>query len=142
MNKPGETLDLSDLDTTKACDKGYKLELKHPITKIGLGQFITVVGRDSTAFQEAFNTARNKKLREEFNNSRRGVDQEPRSVESDENENIELLVASTLSFENITFEGNKLTFSQGNARLLYSKLKFVRRQVDEAIAELGNFMKG
>ena len=58
-----KALDLSTLDTTAACDKGAEFELTHPITSAPLNIFITVLGKDSTAFKEHLRESINEDLR-------------------------------------------------------------------------------
>lgn len=133
-------IDLSSLDTSVACARGFELELQHPITKAPLGSFITIVGKDSPAFEGFVKRQANDTLRRRFQLERKGRDAEAPTVEEIEARSIDLLVAATTGFRNITFEGADLSFNEDNARKLYTTLKWVRGQVDEAIGDLENFM--
>jgi hypothetical protein len=135
-----KAIDLSSLDTAAACDKGFELELKHPITNEPIGAFISVVGKDSKTFEDFVRKQSNDRLRRNFQNQRRGKDAEAPTVEQIETDAINLLVACTTGFRNVTYKGSLLTFSEENARLLYTEQKWVRSQVDEAVGDIENFM--
>lgn len=134
-------LDLSSLDTVAACDKGAKIELRHPVTNEPLGVFITVLGRDSQAFRDHMRTAINDRLRRESVAKRRGREPDLMTVEVGEAEAIDLLVVCTVGWEGVTYKGQPLEFSVPNAKTLYADLPWVRSQVDAAIGDLENFMK-
>lgn len=134
-------IDLSSLDTAAACDKGFELALVHPVTKAPVGAFITVVGKDSKTFDDFVKRQSNDRLRKQFQNQRRGKDADAPTVEQIETDAISLLVACTTAFRDVTYKGAVLTFSEDNARLLYTEQKWVRAQVDEAIGDIENFMQ-
>jgi hypothetical protein len=135
-----KAIDLSSLDTAQACEKGFELELKHPITNEPLGSFISVVGKDSKTFEDFVRRQSNDRLRRNFQLQRRGKDAEALTIEQIEADAISLLVACTTGFRNVTYKGNALDFSEANARLLYTEQKWVRAQVDEAVGDIENFM--
>lgn len=139
MTKETPAIDLSSLDTAVACDKGFELELRHPITKEPVGAFITVVGKDGKAFTDFNRSLANRNLRKDFERRRRAKDADAPKVEEIESEAINLLVACTTGFRNVSYKGAILTFSEENARTLYTEQKWVRAQVDEAIGDLENF---
>jgi hypothetical protein len=140
MTKEASPPDLAAFDTTAACDRGFELELVNPITKEPLGSFITVVGKDSTAFTEHTRRVSNATLRRQFERQRKGKDGEPVTIEKIEAEAIDLLVACTTGWRNISYNKEPLPFSEENARKLYTEQKWVRAQVDEAIGDLENFI--
>jgi hypothetical protein len=135
-----KAIDLSSLDTAAACDKGFELELKHPITKYPLGSFISVVGKDSKTFDDFVRRQSNENLRKNFQRQRRGKDAEAPTVEQIEADAIALLVACTTCFRNVTYKGQALVFSEEAAKQLYTEQKWIRSQVDEAIGDIENFM--
>lgn len=139
MTKETNAIDLSSLDTAAACAKGFELELVHPITKEPLGSFITVVGKDSPTFDSFVKRQSNERLRKQFQNNRRGKDAEAPTVEQIESDAISLLAACTTAFRNVSYKGSILTFSEDNARLLYTEQKWVRAQVDEAVGDVELF---
>lgn len=133
-------IDLSSLDTAAACEKGYELELLHPITKAPLGSFISVVGKDSEAFRKHVRAASNERLRKNAAQQRRGKELDPPTIEAIEAEAIDLLVTCTTGFRNVSYKGALLEFSEDNARKLYTEQSWVRGQVDEAIGDLELFL--
>lgn len=135
-------IDLRSLDTGAACDKGFEFELVHPVSKEPVGSYVTVVGKDSKAFREHVRRASNDRLRRQAQQQRRGKDVEIPTVEQIETEAIELLVSCTTGWREIELDGEELKYSEANARKLYTELPWVRSQVDEAIGDLENFMKG
>lgn len=140
------TIDLASISAKEACNKGYELELRHPVSFEPLGVFISVVGRESDAFQRHVRSRANTKLREQFAAQRRGKQDEPPTVENIEGEAVELLAVCTTAWRTgdkptVTIAGEELAFSEANARRLYAE-GWIRAQVDEAVGDLGNFMPG
>lgn len=139
-------LDLASLDTVAACDAGAEIELLHPTTQAPLGIFILVLGRDSQVFKNYTRQTINARLRKEALNKRRGRESEVTTVELAEEDNIAALVACTRAWRTgedpvITFRGSDLPFSPENAALIYNALPWLKRQVDEGIGDLENFLK-
>ncbi len=144
--------DLSSLDTVSACDAGTEIELRHPVTNQGLGVFITVVGRDSVIFREYLRERVNDDLRRASLAKRRGKDEEIPTVEQGEQRGIELLTVCTLAwrwgdspvfpFQKKGFPIEELAFNVPNVKRVYTELPAARKQVDEAIGDLANFMAG
>ena len=66
------TIDLASISAKAACNKGYELELTHPVSLEPLGVFIRVVGRESDAFQGHVRKRANARLREQFAAQQRG----------------------------------------------------------------------
>lgn len=141
-SKEAPPIDLGTLNATTAGNKGYELELLHPVSKKPLGIFITVLGKDSTAFREHTRDRVNERLRKNFEAQRKGKDQPVPTVEQGEKETAELLAAVTVSWRNVTLDGEALDCTPANAKRLYLApgLSWIREQVDEAVADLGNFM--
>lgn len=132
-------IDLASLDLTAAADKGFELELLHPVTKAPLGVFVGLVGKDSTVFREHVRRTANDRLRKQAMQQRRGKDVDVPTVEKIEAEAIELLAACTTGWRNLEYRGVSLPFSAVNARVIYTDLPWIREQVDEAIGDLENF---
>lgn len=145
--KTDVSLDLANLDTSAASEKGARIEIVHPLSKEPLGIFITVLGKHSSTFRELVRDRINKRVKEESMASRRGKHLAPRTAEEIERDALEMLVACTITWDSgegknyITFEGQQLEFNAGNALTVYSKLIWLREQVDEAIGDLENFIK-
>lgn len=149
------SLDLDSLDTGAACDKGAEIELKHPTTNAPLGIFVTILGKDSQAFREHVKQDVNERIRREALATKRGKDIAPPTAEEAEDKATELLVVCTLGWRQrvdvaegetekfkptITYKGEELAFNVPNAKTIYSNLLWFRRQVDEAIGDLENFI--
>lgn len=139
MTGQKKKLDLSALDTVKACNTPYKLELTHPVTKEPLGQFVMIYGKDSDIFRDYNDEKFNEAIRKAAENGRRGLTEKPQTSEERRKNRIELLVACTAGFEAVEFNG-PLEFTHSNANKLYSSLPWICDQIDAAIFELGNFM--
>lgn len=137
-------LDLAALSTQAACEKGFELELKHPVTKAPLGVFITVLGKDSHTFRNFTRERGNAMIRKQVELQRRGKQVEPPTLEQAEKDSIDLLVAVTTGWRTgdeptVTHDGRALPFNADNVRFLY-KESWIRDQVDEAVGDLENFM--
>lgn len=133
-------VDLADLNTAEACNKAYRLELLHPKTRAKLGVFISVLGRDSDVFQAYIKEKQNDALRKQANAQRRNKDLPAPTVEEAEADACEALAAVTTGWENVVLGGEALAFNVPNAIRLYTEQVWIRRQVDEAVADLENFM--
>ena len=150
MTKAKTSLDLDSLDTGAACDKGAEIELKHPTTSEPLGLFVTILGKDSQVFREHVKQDVNARIRREALASKRGKDVAPPTAEEAEDKATELLVICTLGWrqrnedgsfkDTITYKGEELSFNVPNAKTVYTNLLWFRRQVDEAIGDLENFI--
>lgn len=125
--------DLSSLSPTIACDKGFEFELKDPFTSEPLGAFISVTGREGTAFRNHVRKKANEGLKKQASGK-----EQVQTVEELEAAGVELCVACTTGWRDITWQGADLPFSPENARTVYAE-KWIRDQVEEAILDLGNF---
>lgn len=142
-NAMSKTIDLASLSAKEACEKGFELELRHPVTNEPLGVFIGVVGSESEAFQQHVRKKANERLRKQFTAQRKGGDDAP-TIEQAESDAIDLLVACTTSWRTgdeptIKHSGKSLEFNETNVRFLYAE-RWIRAQVDEAVGDLGNFL--
>lgn len=140
--KTSKPVDISDFDTGAASDKGFELELRHPTTDKPLGTFITVLGKHSAIFREHIRDQINERQRREAAAERKGKSNAPVTAEEIERQALELLVICTIGWRNMNYKGEELPFSEANALKVYSEQIWVRGQVDEAIGDLENFMKG
>jgi hypothetical protein len=134
-------MDLSNLDLQPSADQGSDLHLEHPVTgeKLYFGEAddrkpmtIRLVGRDSKRFRRKEAEILNRTMAKQ---SRKA------SVESSEENGIELLAACTIGWSGIAFGGEEVAFSEKAAAELYAKpgYKWIREQVDRFIAERANF---
>jgi hypothetical protein len=154
--------DLGSLNTTAASNKGFKLELVHPTTKKPLGVFITVLGKDSDTFTAHIKEQVDERNRKEFIAQRRGKPLEPTTAAQSEENNVDLLVLCTLAWETVvqkavagtettppvgaitkptvTINKQEFAFTIANVKRVYMENLWIRRQVDEAIGDLENFI--
>jgi hypothetical protein len=151
MTKPNmalaEPLDLDSLDTAKASDVGAEIELKHPTTKKPLGIFITVLGKHSEVFREIVRERTDERIAKAALSDQRGDEPELPTAARTEARAIELLVACTLGWRSgdnstIFCGGEHLSFTVQNATTVYNRFIWIREQVDTAIGNLENFIKG
>ena len=135
-----KSVDLASLDLTAAAEKGFDLELLHPVTKEPLGTFISIVGKDSATFRNHVRKTGNERLRKQAANQRRGAEVEVPTIEKIEADAVELLAVCTTGWRNLNFRGVELPFSTVNAKVIYTELPWIREQVDQAIGDVENFM--
>jgi len=149
-------VDLDDLDTGKASDAGAEIELLHPTLKTPTGIFVGVLGKHSEVFREHIRERTNERIKREAAANKRGKEDETPTAEQVEEKAIELLVLCTTHWRSetrndkgevieskpiIVHRGQELPFTVANAKMLYSRLIWMREQVDEAIGDLENFIK-
>ncbi len=147
-DKAAKPIDIADFDTAVASDKGFDLELTAPTgAKAPLGVFIRVLGKDGEVFQDHIREAGNERLRREAVAERKGKPLDPPTIEQAEEKALELLTLCTVGWftgdkSNATFpyKGENLAFNASNVLKVYREQKWVRKQVDEAIADLENFI--
>lgn len=130
-----------DLASLKASTKPFRLELKHPVTKEPLGQFIDVLGSDSQAFQDYNDEIYDGALLRNAENSKRGVDTPPKGRAEQRAEGVLLLVAVTTGFDSIEYNG-PLPYTHANVVKLYTEMPWIKQQVDEAVFDRKNFIPG
>lgn len=141
-----KTFDLASIDTVAACNKGVEIELKHPVTNEPIGIFWSILGSDSDVFREYMRELANARIRKEAMARKRGRDSEVDTVEMAEERTIELLTVCSVGWRSaekptITFKGEELEFNVPNAKKVLVGLPWVRKQIDEGIGDLENFMK-
>jgi hypothetical protein len=132
-------LDLASLDLAAAAEKGFELELLHPVTQAPLGVFITLVGKDSPTFRDHVRRGANDQLRKQAVSKRRGAEIEVPTIEKMESDMIELLSLCATGWRNLTYKGVELPFSTVNAKVIFTDLPWIREQVDQAVGDIENF---
>lgn len=144
--KKNEPFDLASIDTVAACNNGFEVELKHPVTQASLGIFWKIVGSDSDTFKAHIKETLNARLRQEALAKKRGKELPVRTIEEIEAEGIDLLLICSLGWRTvdsntIPFDGQQLEFNIPNAKTVLKRLPWVKTQIDEAMGDLENFMK-
>lgn len=127
--------DLSAIDTIAACNKATEIEITNPATGIGLGVFISVVGKDSDIYRSRIRAMANENLQREAT-GRKKTD----TIDALEARNIGALVAATVSWRNVVLDGETLDFTPENVRTVYKRILPVREQVQEAVNDIANFL--
>src|SRR5574340_1043117 len=121
-------MDLSSLDTSKAAEEGAKLQLRHPVDDTPLVDdaekpiTITVVGTDSPTVKHAMHAQADRRLNKQ---GRRNM-----TMQSIEDDSVNLLVAATIGWSGIIVEGKELPFSADHARAVYERFAWIREQVN------------
>lgn len=135
--------DLSALDTIAACNVPKEIELVHPVSRMGLGIFWSVVGKDSDIYRGRIRAMADENLRR----ANAGMPGDT-SLSKLEAKNIDSLVAATAGWRGpkgpgiVSLNGKDLSFNADNVRDVLTKLPAAREQVQAAVNDLGNFMTG
>lgn len=131
-------LDLSELDTAKAANAGFDVDLYHPATNADLGIKIRVLGKDSDEFRRVSNSQNKRRM----DRMQRGGFRNPTpSPEELEQNGIELLAACTLGWAGVVLDKKPLPFTKDNAKMLYNRFPWIKEQVDAAIGDRANFIQ-
>lgn len=136
-------MDLSKLDTVKGSEAGAVLVLRHPTTNKPLKNgddpiSITLLGKDSTKYQNAHHAAAAKRLENlSVKGSKISIDSEGLSPVEDA---ARILSQVTLGWSGIVVEGQPVPFSEAAAFDLYVKFPWIREQVDTFIVDRANFL--
>lgn len=120
-------------------NEGVIMQVRHPQTGEVLEQngepvTITLLGTDSDAFEKVSDGAVNRRIKSA--GRLLPLAEEQRTIA------IEMLVACTLAWKGIGIEdGKDLEFNKANAKIVYTKLKWLRIQADAFIGDKENFIK-
>lgn len=131
------SIDLSEFDSKKGAEEGFKLNLRHPKTNQPTSAWIHVLGADSDAYQERIREFQRQRSEILKRNMRATFDPSDRAAQE-----LDLLVAMTVGWEHIERKGQPIAFSQEEARKLYAQYPTIREQVDAAIHDRANFLPG
>lgn len=149
------SINLADLDAAKACDAAFELELKHPVSNVPLGLFVSHKGISAPAVQKASRAQVNQALLEGFRAQRKNdPDAAAPTIEKGEKRTAKTLAVATVDWYEKDAKGDKvagwpfgderLMFSPEAAEKLYANPSYdwITAQLDKSAAELGNFLKG
>lgn len=134
-----EVVDLSSIDTVKGANEGFDVQIYHPGTNEDLGISITVLGKDSDEFQKISRQHSKKRMAKITKGGFRGATIPLEEIEQDA---LELLAAVTKAWKNVVVDGNDLPFTKENAVAIYERFPWIKEQVDVAIGDRSNFIKG
>jgi hypothetical protein len=124
--------DINTLDSRQWMDAGATLTLRHPVSDEPLdGVTITLLGVESTLGEKLMRDAQRRRLKKDFQ-----YKPTPEELESD---TLRLLGALTKSWTNIGKAGELIECTADNAAQLYKDRPWIKKQVDEFVADLGNY---
>lgn len=155
--KAAKPIDIADFDTGVASDKGFDFELLHPTNNKPVGVFITVLGKHSQVYRDHIRDQINERMHREAVAERKGKTADAPTAEIIERNALELLVLCTTGWftaskdkdgnlidkvDTFPYRGEQMPFNVSNVLKVYSEQIWVRAQVDGAIHDLENFIKG
>lgn len=137
-------MDLADLDTIGACNKGAEIQLRHPVTNAPLEMFVTIAGKDSDVFREQFRDSLRDDIRHAQLAKKRG--DSGADIERSERKAIELLTVCVLGWRTadkqaIIVRGEELQCTPKNAMRVLKEFPWIRDQIDVGVADLSNFIQ-
>jgi len=122
--------------TSDLAAKPIDVVIKHPVTGKDTDIIVSVVGVDSPVAQNCLDDQQIKR----FDEMTAGAEAKYDPVKQREDV-IALLVACTVGWKNIEWQGDTLPFNKENAALVYDKVPTIRDQVNRAIGARKNFFK-
>lgn len=155
------TINFADLNTaTKSEGVVFDLELLHPQTEEPTGLFVKLVSNQTEEYRRTQVELTNDVLKRSFEAQRKGKGAKPPTVDEGERRTVKLLVTATVGWyelqrsdkpgvadkmiEGLPFGDERLMFSKDEAERIFGNpgYEWVRNQVDAAVGDLANFMKG
>jgi len=139
MTKAKKVVDLAAIDTVKGSNEGFNVRIFHPGTNEDLDISITVLGKDSDAFQKVSRAQNKKRMAKMQKGGFRSIT--PAPLEEIEQDGITLLAACTTGWSGVIIEGKEIPFSTDNVVMVYERFPWIKEQVDTAIGDRANFIK-
>jgi hypothetical protein len=133
--------DLNALDTVKAAEEGFVLEVRHPATGAvlsngdGTSVTLTLGGMDSRRAKTVERGALNRRLKQ--NSGRRSTV----TAEDIEADALEVLAAITLGWSGFIVDGAAIECTPENAKRVYRQWPWLREQAQAAAEDRSNFLK-
>lgn len=139
-------MDLSKFSTVDSAAKGAAMEVLDPVTgnalreEDGSAVTITLLGADSPELRASERARLNKRLGKNI----KQLSRTSLSAEQLEEEALETLITATKGWKGISMEQDgevkELKCTPENARMLYTRLPWLREQADEFINDRANFL--
>ena len=134
-------MDLSTLDTSAVSETGAKMEVMHPVSgapllDAGTPVSIVLAGQDSDRYRASDRKISNRRLSQSRNGQRMQL-----TAEGIEADNLARLVACTISWTGIGWDGGSKECTPDTAREAYTRLPWLREQAESFIADRANFLK-
>ena len=128
-----ENFDLSKFDTLEEdSERGADCEILHPVTEEKLDMVITLVGSESKTFKKASRAAQQKHVKK----GKRRI-----TIDEMEEDGIVILARCTMGWRGVVIEGKQIECNFENAKMLYTRFPFIKKQVDVFVGDLENFTK-
>lgn len=145
-------MDLGKLDVAGKAAAGFKLVLSHPGTGDPTDVFITVLGRDSAEYRKLSAEQQRRRLNKMVKSGRARLEQTDDDLDKD---TVALLAACTKGWgttaevlpegaraDVLTYHGEELACTRENAVRVYTEQLWIREQVEAAVLDRANFLKG
>ena len=126
------TLDLSTINELGEAD----VVIKHPVTGAPTGALVTLAGPEHPRRKQLIFT-RTRKLRAKFQKSGKVQLDDPEDEEAD---GVSYLAACTLGWIGFSESGKEIPFSTQAAVDLYSRIGWLRAQINQALEDRENFI--
>lgn len=133
-------VDLANFDCVAVANDGATVEIKHPVSGQPMGITVTVLGSDSRDFQRA--TKDHTDLLRARVAKAGGYRAGLVSDDEKDEQQMELLCICTKAWTGIAMNGEAVACTKENAEMLYAKLPWFKEQVEAAILNRANFIKG
>lgn len=140
-------MDLAKLDTAKAANEGFEIEILHPVSGEPVGIRVTLLGRDSDAFRVLQSEQSKRRLNKVAKGGAFKIEGIPAA--DIDRDTVELLAACTKAWKQVdgeeqkdtlTIDGRELECNRANAILLYGRFAWIREQVDSGVSDRANFI--
>jgi hypothetical protein len=130
--------DLSVHDFGKIAEEGFEFEVTMPGTGAGTDAFITVRGEQSPTVK-AFGRRKFNEMQMKQQAAKRRGKEYDLDLEEAEQMSIEAAVIRILSWRGFGEDGKELPFSKENAERILAKHSWLKEQIMENSADVGNF---
>ena len=130
-------VDLSSLDLVAGSNDGADVDLYHPSTLDALGITVRVVGKDSDIYRAESNAIQRKNIAQMKKSRKIDLD-----LDEMEDAATSILASCTVSWVGVELDGKELECTRDNAMMVYERFPWIREQIDVAINDRANFMKG
>ena len=137
------TFNISSLDSREAAGAGKPMTVRHPVsgeplytdateTEKGRPVTITLLGSDSAIAEKIQREAQRRRLKKGF-----GHKTTPEELDA---ETLNLLAALTVAWDGIGNADGEIECTTENAKQVYRDFPWIKKQVDEYVVDLGNFL--
>ena len=133
-------IDLNSIDTVRGSNEGFDVRIYHPGTNEDLDIIINVLGKDSDEFLKVSREQSKKRMAKMSKGGFRNA--APVPIEEIESDGISLLAACTKSWTGVIIDGKEIVCNHNNAVMLYERFPWIKEQIDVAIGDRANFIKG